>query len=77
MAETLLAIRSLKNSIHDNALRGIASTGTTTLSVVPALFDFDLQAGTPVGAACAGCVVEVFSDAGDEGSDLRRAGRGG
>ncbi|MFZ0492388.1 MAG: cellulase family glycosylhydrolase [Acidimicrobiia bacterium] len=57
-----------QNSIHDNALRGIALNGSNDSLVAPALFDFDLQAGTLVGAACAGCVVEVFSDAGDEGA---------
>ena len=57
-----------QNSIHDNGERGIALYGSNNSLGAPILFDFDLQAGTLVGAACAQCTVEIFSDSGNEGA---------
>lgn len=57
-----------QNSIHDNALRGIALYGNNGFLDGPVIFDFDLEAGTVVGIACAHCTVEIFSDTGDEGA---------
>ncbi|HEX9837733.1 MAG TPA: Ig-like domain-containing protein, partial [Anaerolineales bacterium] len=53
-----------QNSIHDHSGRGIAQ-GTPP---PPAILNFDLQAGTVSGTACANCTVEIFSDSGDEGA---------
>jgi parallel beta-helix repeat protein len=57
-----------QNSIHDNGEMGIDlwDRGNTELAA-PAIFDFDLGAGTVTGAACANCTVEIFSDSDDEG----------
>jgi parallel beta-helix repeat protein len=57
-----------QNSIHDNGQRGIALNGSNNSLAAPLLFDFDLEAGTLVGAACAQCTVEIFSDSGNEGA---------
>ena len=56
-----------QNSIHDNAASAVylSADGNTGL-IGPALLDFDLEAGTVVGTACAHCTVEIFSDGGDE-----------
>jgi len=58
-----------QNSIHDNGEKGInlASAGDARLSA-PLLLDFDLQAGSLTGWACANCTVEIFSDRSDEGA---------
>jgi len=52
-----------QNSIHNNIGRDIElfEGGNTELSI-PQIFDFDLQAGTIAGLACAKCTVEIFSD---------------
>jgi hypothetical protein len=52
-----------QNSIHNNFGRDIElfEGGNAELSV-PQIFDFDLQAGTMAGLACANCTVEIFSD---------------
>ena len=58
-----------QNSIHDNDGRGIAITSpTSSAPQPPVILNFDLQIGTVSGTACADCIVEVFSDAGDEGA---------
>lgn len=57
-----------QNSIYDNAISGIYlnDRGNAQLSA-PAIFDFDLAAGTVMGSTCGNCTVEVFSDTGDQG----------
>lgn len=57
-----------RNSIHDNGELGIdlQDSGNTGLAA-PWLADSDLGAGTLQGAACAGCIVEIFSTGSDEG----------
>lgn len=58
-----------QNSIHDNGERGISlETGNDARPVTPLIFDFDLQAGSLAGGACANCTVEIFSDSSDEGA---------
>jgi hypothetical protein len=57
-----------RNSIHGNqweAIRLLPEAGLAPIA--PAIFDFDLQAGTAAGAACPLCTVEVFSDDGHDG----------
>ena len=58
-----------QNSIHDNGGRGIAimSPGQSAFKP-PLIINFDIKIGTLSGAACANCVVEIFSDNGDEGA---------
>ncbi|MGD2148926.1 MAG: hypothetical protein PVH41_19695, partial [Anaerolineae bacterium] len=57
-----------QNSIHGNGWQGIDVGGSTGAEVVgPTIFDFDLSAGTATGTTCPGCLVEIFSDNGDEG----------
>lgn len=57
-----------QNSIHDNGENGIAVQASSIGKVTaPVLLDFDLQAGTLTGVACANCTVEIFSDSYDEG----------
>jgi hypothetical protein len=57
-----------QNSIHDNQDLGIdLGEGGNTELAAPLIFDFDLNAGTVSGNACANCAVEVFSDSSDEG----------
>ncbi|MFC1608042.1 FlgD immunoglobulin-like domain containing protein [Candidatus Latescibacterota bacterium] len=60
--------RITQNSIYENGLLGIEILdGGNAQLTAPVLFDFDLQAGTVTGVACAGCTVEVFSDNAEEG----------
>lgn len=61
--------RITRNRIHDNGGRGIElSGGGNTGLAAPILFEFDLNAGTVSGWACADCIVEIFSDSADEGA---------
>lgn len=56
-----------QNSIHDNGGGGIVfSPGQSTIQP-PLVINFDIEAGTLSGAACAICTVEIFSDTGNEG----------
>ena len=58
-----------QNSIRENGGGGISLTSTIQHTLQPPLIiDFDLQAGTATGATCPNCMVEIFSDSGDEGS---------
>ena len=58
-----------RNSIHDNAGLGIEMwDGGNTELAAPVIFDFDKQAGTVTGIACANCIVELFSDSTSEGA---------
>lgn len=60
--------RITQNSVHDNGGPGIDLwDGGNTELAAPLIFDFDLQAGTVTGWACANCMVEIFSDSSDEG----------
>jgi hypothetical protein len=58
-----------QNSIHDNGWLGIRllDGGNRNLGV-PVILDYDLPGGTLTGVTCDNCLVEVFSDAGDEGA---------
>ncbi len=49
-----------QNSIYDNGV------GARKLAA-PILFDYNLSAGTAVGATCPNCTVEIFSTSGSEG----------
>jgi hypothetical protein len=53
-----------QNSIHDNGGRGIAQSTPPP----PLILNVDLQAGVVSGTACPSCIVEIFSDSGDEGA---------
>ena len=66
--------RITENSLYDNG--GVDINGGLGIELwhggnleltAPAIFDFDMQAGTVTGVACANCTVEVFSDNADEG----------
>jgi parallel beta-helix repeat protein len=68
---------SLGNTITQNSIYsqtqalGIGlSEGGNAGRAAPLVKDFDLAAGTIVGYTCAGCKVEVFSDAGGEGKEV-------
>jgi hypothetical protein len=57
-----------RNSIHDNDLKGIRlSYGGNADLFPPVVLAYELPAGTANGTGCPDCIVEVFSDAGDEG----------
>ena len=63
-----------QNSIHHNARGGIRNLGINGQRsggnmelAAPAIFDFDLAAGSVAGQVCASCVVEFFSDEGSQG----------
>lgn len=57
-----------RNSIHDNARRGIdLDDGGNEGLPAPVMTSVDVGAGTASGTACANCTIEVFSDNGDEG----------
>jgi len=57
-----------ENVIHDNGELGISIVDSSQArSPAPIIFDFDLDAGSLAGVACPNCVVELFSDTGDEG----------
>ncbi len=61
--------RITQNSIYDNGSSGIELyDGGNTELAAPLLLDFDLQAGTVTGWASPNCIVEIFSDSGDEGA---------
>jgi hypothetical protein len=56
-----------RNSIHDNVETAIfLSDGDTAEPGAPLFLDFDIEAGTMAGWACAGCTVEIFSDVDNE-----------
>jgi hypothetical protein len=60
-----------QNSIHDHSQGGIHLwDGGNNEITAPAIFDFNLSAGTVAGTACAGCTVEIFSDTNNEGAIL-------
>lgn len=57
-----------QNSIHDNGEQGInLGSSRSDKPAPPLIFEFDLQAGSLTGLACAHCTVEIFSDSSDEG----------
>src|SRR3990170_979776 len=60
-----------QNKIHDNGSTGIyidlLNFGNDELPV-PVILDSNLQAGTLTGASCVNCMVEIFSDSGNEGA---------
>jgi hypothetical protein len=57
-----------QNSIYENGGRGIIITNPDNSTPQPHILMFDLQAGTVSGTACGMCIVDVFSDGGDEGA---------
>jgi hypothetical protein len=58
-----------QNRIWDNAGPGIVITSPSQIMPQPPrLLNFDLQAGTVSGVACANCSVEIFSDNDAEGA---------
>lgn len=67
--------RITQNSIFNNGGSGDAflalgidlDNGGNLELAAPVLLDFDMQAGTVTGFTCANCMVEVFSDLGEEG----------
>jgi parallel beta-helix repeat protein len=57
-----------QNSIHTNAQKGIALTdGGNNNLPPPVITDAIQSSGIVSGTACAGCTIEVFSDAGNQG----------
>ncbi len=57
-----------QNSIHSNKRQGIGLwEGANTELTTPIIFDYDLAAGTAIGASHPDCIVEFFSDDADEG----------
>jgi hypothetical protein len=62
-----------RNSVHHNSERGTSLEGVegrpggNRQLPAPTITDFDLQMGTVQGVACAGCRVEIYSDAGNQG----------
>ncbi|MDA2937324.1 right-handed parallel beta-helix repeat-containing protein [Acidobacteria bacterium AH-259-A15] len=66
-----------QNSIRDNGDerspnrlggQGVNVTGASDArKASPLIFEFDLQAGSVTGLACANCIVEIFSDSSDQG----------
>lgn len=58
----------IQNSIHDNGWGGISLFDSNNNLSAPLLIDFDLDAGTLTGTACANCTVEIFSDNGRQGA---------
>ena len=58
-----------ENSIHDNAVSGIALTmGGNNNLTAPIVMDFDLGMGSVNGMACPSCEILFYSDTGDEGA---------
>jgi hypothetical protein len=58
-----------QNNIYDNGGRGIMVTSPDDSTPhPPRILGLDLQAGTVSGTACGMCIVEMFSDNGDEGA---------
>jgi len=52
-----------QNSIHENGKGGIILwDGGNTELTAPFIFNFNLNAGTVAGTACADCTIEIFSD---------------
>ncbi len=58
----------IQNSIHDNVWGGISIFESNHNLRPPLIIDFDLEAGTVIGSACANCIVEIFSDTGRQGA---------
>jgi len=57
-----------KTRIYSNSGMGIDLREGANASVAsPRVLEFDVGAGTVIGAACANCMIEIFSDAADEG----------
>ncbi|MCK5330473.1 MAG: T9SS type A sorting domain-containing protein, partial [Candidatus Marinimicrobia bacterium] len=72
--EEAVGNRITQNSIYNNG--GVDIYGGVGIELwyggnleldAPAIFDFDMQAGTVTGVACANCTVEIFSDNSDQG----------
>jgi len=60
-----------QNSIHDNGGQGIWITRPDQVTIQPPrIISFDLQAGMVSGTACSNCIVEIFSDNGDEEGEI-------
>jgi hypothetical protein len=58
-----------ENMIHDNNSLAIGvDSFSNQRPLPPIILDFDLQAGTLTGVACANCTVEIFSGSDDEGA---------
>ncbi|HET9590336.1 MAG TPA: NosD domain-containing protein, partial [Anaerolineales bacterium] len=58
-----------RNSIHDNRGRGILITSPSQSTLQPPrILSFDLKTGTVSGTACPNCIIEIFSDGGDQGA---------
>jgi len=56
-----------QNSIFDNSL-GIRQWDRGNIMLdSPQIFEFDIAMGSVTGTACANCIVEIFSDSGNEG----------
>jgi len=58
----------VQNSIHDNGWGGISLKESNNNLSAPTIIDFDLEAGTVAGTACANCTVEIFSDNENQGA---------
>ena len=57
-----------RNSIHDNEGMGISLQARSNSGLsAPFIFDFNLETGKVTGGACANCIIEIFSDADNEG----------
>lgn len=57
-----------RNSVHDNGGPGISLVGGGNADLAAPVIDAATACAGPLsGTACAGCTVEVFADAGDEG----------
>jgi hypothetical protein len=57
-----------QNHIFKNGVFGIhLMDGGNEELMAPAIFDFDFNAGSLKGSACANCTVEIFSDSTNEG----------
>ena len=61
------------NTITQNSIRNNRGLGIEVIRpgdarrAGPVILDYDLQAGSMTGLACANCIVEIFSDSNDEG----------
>ncbi|MCJ7717124.1 MAG: hypothetical protein MUO54_11485, partial [Anaerolineales bacterium] len=58
----------VQNSIHNNGWGGISLIDSNNNLSAPTIIDFDLESGTLTGTACAHCIVEVYSDSGNQGA---------
>ncbi|MFZ5911077.1 MAG: hypothetical protein ACOYYU_13780 [Chloroflexota bacterium] len=54
------------NSIYDNEWAGIELEGNDEL-IPPSIVNFDLEIGSAAGVACSSCLIEIFSDDGNQG----------